>query len=48
MFLNNVFTGAGDDIIDDNETDTHIEGNLIMHANQTTRATPAITAPRRG
>jgi hypothetical protein len=31
--INNVFTGAGDDNIDDNETDTHIEGNLFMHAN---------------
>jgi hypothetical protein len=31
--LNNVFTGAGDDIIDDNETDSHIEGNLFMNFN---------------
>jgi len=35
MVINNVFTGAGDDIVDDNETDTHIEGNLLMHANET-------------
>lgn len=35
IVMNNVFTGAGDDIVDDNETDTHIEGNLIMHANET-------------
>jgi hypothetical protein len=34
QILNNVFTGAGDDIIDDNETDTHIEGNLFMRANK--------------
>jgi len=31
--INNVFTGGGDDDVDDNETDTHIEGNLFMHAN---------------
>jgi len=31
--INNVFTGGGDDLIDDNETDSHIEGNLFMHAN---------------
>ncbi|HEY5910104.1 MAG TPA: lamin tail domain-containing protein [Verrucomicrobiae bacterium] len=31
QILNNVFTGAGDDIIDDNETDSHIEGNLFMN-----------------
>jgi hypothetical protein len=31
--LNNVFTGSGGDIIHDNETDTHIEGNLFMHVN---------------
>jgi len=30
QILNNLFTGAGDDIIDDNETDTHIEGNYFM------------------
>jgi len=33
QIINNVFTGGGDDLIDDNETDTHIEGNLFMHAN---------------
>jgi len=33
-FYNNVFTGAGDDLLDDNESDTHIEGNLLMHANK--------------
>jgi len=31
--INNVFTGGGDDLVDDNESDTHIEGNLFMHAN---------------
>jgi hypothetical protein len=31
IMVNNVFTGAGDDHIDDNETDTHIEGNLFMN-----------------
>ena len=34
MVINNLFTGSGDDIIDDNETDTHIEGNFISHANE--------------
>ena len=34
MILDNVFTGAGDDMLDDNESDTHIEGNLLMHANE--------------
>ncbi len=34
QILNNVFTGAGDDLVDDNETDTHLEGNLFMHANE--------------
>jgi len=33
QILDNVFLGGGDDILDDNETDTHIEGNLFMHAN---------------
>jgi hypothetical protein len=33
QIIDNVFTGGGDDILDDNETDTHIEGNLLMHAN---------------
>jgi hypothetical protein len=32
--LDNVFSGAGDDMVDDNESDTHIEGNLFMHANE--------------
>jgi hypothetical protein len=31
--IDNVFTGGGDDLVDDNETDTYIEGNLFMHAN---------------
>ncbi|MCL5280076.1 MAG: lamin tail domain-containing protein [Planctomycetes bacterium] len=31
--LDNVFTGGGDDLVDDNETDTYFEGNLFMHAN---------------
>ncbi len=34
VVVDNVFTGAGDDIVDDNETDTHIEGNLFMHAKE--------------
>jgi hypothetical protein len=34
VVINNVFTGSGDDIVDDNETDTHIEGNFISHANE--------------
>lgn len=34
MILDNVFSGAGDDMVDDNESDTHIEGNLLMHANE--------------
>ncbi len=29
---NNIFTGAGDDIVDDNETDTYIVGNYLTHA----------------
>ncbi|MCX5672247.1 MAG: lamin tail domain-containing protein, partial [Planctomycetota bacterium] len=33
QILNNVFTGGGDDIVDDNETDTHIEGNFFTRAN---------------
>ncbi|MFI5380704.1 MAG: lamin tail domain-containing protein [Tepidisphaerales bacterium] len=32
IFTNNVFTGAGDDIIDNNESDSHVEGNLLMNA----------------
>lgn len=31
VIVNNVFTGAGDDHIDDNESDSHIEGNLFMN-----------------
>lgn len=34
VIVDNVFTGAGDDIVEDNETDTHIEGNLFMHAKE--------------
>jgi hypothetical protein len=34
VVINNFFTGSGDDIVDDNETDTHIEGNFISHANE--------------
>ena len=34
QIINNVFTGAGDDLVDNNETDTHLEGNLLMHANE--------------
>jgi hypothetical protein len=33
QILNNLFTGGGDDIVDDNETDTHIEGNFFTRAN---------------
>ncbi|MCX5643405.1 MAG: lamin tail domain-containing protein, partial [Phycisphaerae bacterium] len=33
QIIDNVFTGGGDDLVDDNETDTYIEGNLFMHAN---------------
>ncbi len=31
ILVNNVFTGAGDDHIDDNESDSHIEGNLFLN-----------------
>lgn len=31
IIVDNVFTGAGDDHIDDNESDSHIEGNLFMN-----------------
>jgi hypothetical protein len=31
--IDNVFTGGNGDLVDDNETDTYIEGNLFMHAN---------------
>lgn len=31
IIVNNVFTGAGDDHIDDNESDSHIEGNLFLN-----------------
>jgi hypothetical protein len=33
QIIDNVFTGGGDDLVDDNETDTYLEGNLFMHAN---------------
>ncbi len=32
ILVNNVFIGAGDDQIDDNESDSHIEGNLFLNA----------------
>ncbi len=31
VLVNNVFCGAGDDHIDDNESDSHIEGNLFLN-----------------
>lgn len=31
IIVNNVFTGAGDDHVDDNESDSHIEGNLFLN-----------------
>ncbi len=31
VIVNNVFTGAGDDHVDDNESDSHIEGNLFLN-----------------
>jgi hypothetical protein len=46
--INNVFTGGGDDIVDDNETDTHIEGNLFMHANVGNTARSASAAVTTG
>jgi hypothetical protein len=46
--LNNVFTGGGDDIVDDNETDTHIEGNLFMHVNVGNSARSASAAVTTG
>ena len=48
QILNNVFTGGGDDIVDDNETDTHIEGNLFMHANVGNTARSASAAVTTG
>ena len=42
ILVNNVFTGAGDDHIDDNESDTHIEGNLFL--NYTTNHPPRSAA----
>jgi hypothetical protein len=44
--VNNVFVVVVGDIVDDNETDTHIEGNLFMHANvgnSTRSASAAVT-----
>ena len=46
QIINNVFLGAGDDILDDNETDTHIEGNFLAFAgveNDTQGVAAAIT-----
>jgi len=40
--VNNVFTGAGDDHVDDNESDSHIEGNLFL--NLTTNHPPRSAA----
>jgi len=48
QILNNVFTGGGDDIVDDNETDTHIEGNLFMHVNVGNSARSASAAVTTG
>jgi hypothetical protein len=48
QILNNVFLGGGDDILDDNETDTHIEGNLFMHANMGNTARSASAAVTSG
>ena len=31
VLVNNVFLGAGDDHVDDNESDSHIEGNLFLN-----------------
>jgi hypothetical protein len=42
ILVNNVFTGAGDDHIDDNESDSHIEGNLFL--NYTTNHPPRSAA----
>jgi hypothetical protein len=46
--LDNVFTGAGGDILADNETDTHIEGNLFMHAHAGSIAPGAAAAVTTG
>ncbi len=35
QFLNNVFSGGSDDILDLDGTDAHIEGNVFMHVHQT-------------
>ena len=48
QIINNVFTGGGDDIVDDNESDTHIEGNLFMHANVGNSARSASAAVTTG
>jgi hypothetical protein len=45
--IDSVFLGGGDDILDDNETDTHIEGNLFTNAdigNSMRSASAAITS----
>jgi hypothetical protein len=42
--LDNVFTGAGGDIIASRETDTHLEGNLFMHAHARDSTGPAAAA----
>jgi IPT/TIG domain-containing protein len=45
--LDSVFLGGGDDILDDNETDTHIEGNFFTNAdigNTSRSASAAITS----
>ena len=34
QFLDNVFTGASDDVLDLDDTDAHIEGNVFMHVHQ--------------
>ena len=48
QIVNNVFSGGGDDILDDNETDTRIEGNLFMHANVGNTARSASAAVTTG
>lgn len=48
QILNNVFTGAGDDIIDDNETDSHIEGNLFLNSTTNHPARSAAAAVTTG
>lgn len=48
QIIDNVFTGGGDDLVDDNETDTYIEGNLFMHANVGNTARSASAAVTTG